>query len=60
MRGKLKNKKASKTANFGANSMNPFNDKTNQGLKKGYKAHIVEEQVVEVEERGFNYVFIKP
>ena len=43
LRGKFKNKKASKTANFGANSMNPFNDKVNQGLKKSYEAHIVEE-----------------
>jgi hypothetical protein len=42
LKGKVKNRETSKTTSFDVNSVNPFNDKTNWGLKQSYETHIVE------------------
>jgi hypothetical protein len=37
LKGRLKNRETNKTASFDANSVNPFNDKANWGVKRGLK-----------------------
>ena len=43
LKGRLRNRETNTTASFDANSVNPFNDKTNRGLKENYKTYIIEE-----------------